>query len=68
MSCGVGCRCGSDPIFLWLLHGLAAVALIPIWPLAWELPNAMGTALKSEHTCTHTHTHKLFLLNTNLVL
>ena len=31
---------------LWLWHRLAAVA--PIWPLAWELPNAMGMAVKSK--------------------
>ena len=28
VSCGVVCRCSSDPIFLWLWHRLAAVALI----------------------------------------
>ena len=32
MSCGVGCRRGSDPALLWLW--LAATA--PIRPLAWE--------------------------------
>ena len=40
MSCGVGCRRGSDPALLWLLHRPAATA--PIGPLAWELPYAMG--------------------------
>ena len=29
-----------------------------IRPLAWELPYAMGVALKRHtHTLTHTHTH-----------
>ena len=46
VSCDVGHRCGSGPMWLWLWCGLAAVA--PIGPLAWELPYAMGTALKSE--------------------
>ena len=46
MSCGVGGRCGSDLVLLWLWHGPAAVA--PIGPLAWEPPYAMGAALKSK--------------------
>ena len=49
MSCGVGHRHGSDLVLLWLWHRLAAVALIR--PLAWELPCAVGTALKR---CIHT--------------
>ena len=44
VSCGVGHRLGSDPELLWLWHKQAAVALIQ--PLAWELPSAMGAALK----------------------
>ena len=46
MSCGVGRRCGLDPRLLWLWCRLAAVALIQ--SLAWELPYAMGVALKSK--------------------
>ena len=46
MSCGVGCRCGSDPELLWLWCRLAAAA--PIQPLAWELPYALSVALKSK--------------------
>ena len=42
VSCGVGCRCGSDPALLWLWRRLAATA--PIRPLAWEPPYAMGAA------------------------
>ena len=46
MSCGVGCRLGSDPAWPWLWWRPAAAALIP--PLAWEPPDAVGAALKSE--------------------
>ena len=46
MGCGIGCRCGSDPTFLWLWFRLAAAALIR--PLAWELSYAMGVALKRQ--------------------
>ena len=44
MSCGVGCRRGSDPTLLWLWCRLAATALIK--PLAWEPPYASGAALE----------------------
>ena len=44
MSCGVGCRCGSDPLLLWLWCRLAAVALIQL--LVWELRHAAGVALE----------------------
>ena len=40
MSCGVGCRHGSDPALLWLWRRLAAAA--PIRPLAWEPPICHG--------------------------
>ena len=46
MSCGVGHRHGSGPELLWLRYRPAAVA--PIRPLAWELPYAMGVALKRK--------------------
>ena len=42
MSCGVGHRCGSDPVLLWLWHRLAATALIRA--LAWEPTCAAGVA------------------------
>ena len=38
--CGVGHRCGLDPVLLWLWCRSAAAALI--LPLAWEFPYAMG--------------------------
>ena len=47
LSCGVGCRCGSDPALLWLWHRAAAVA--PIRPLAWEPPYATDAALKRQN-------------------
>ena len=53
MSCGVGHRRGSDPALLWVWCRLAATALIR--PLAWELPYAVGTSLKSK---TKTKTEK----------
>ena len=46
MSYGVGHRRSSDRLLLWLLRRPAAVALIP--PQAWELPYAVGVALKSK--------------------
>ena len=46
LSCGVGRRCGSDLVLLWLRCRLAATALIR--PLAWEPPYAAGTALKRK--------------------
>ena len=36
----------KDPALLWLWRRPAAVALIQ--PLAWELPHAVGLALKSK--------------------
>ena len=42
VSCGVGCRCGSDLALLWLWHRLVATALIRRLP--WEPPYAMGAA------------------------
>ena len=46
MSCGIGCRHGSDLALLWLWCRLAAVALIR--PLAWEPPYAASAALKRQ--------------------
>ena len=44
MSCGVGCRHGSDAGLLWLWRTMVATA--PIRHLAWESPYAMGVALE----------------------
>ena len=46
MSCGVGCRCGSDLAMLELWHRPTATALIG--PLVWEPPYAVGVALKRQ--------------------
>ena len=46
VSCGVGCRRGSDPTLLWLWCRLVVTA--PIRPLAWELPYAMSPDLKLD--------------------
>ena len=43
MSCGAGCRFGSDLALLWLWRTTALIG-----PLAWELPYATGIALKSR--------------------
>ena len=47
MNCGVGHRGTLDPALLWLWCRLAAVVLIQ--PLPWELPYAMGVALKNKN-------------------
>ena len=46
MSCGVGDRCGSDLVVLWLWCNPLAAALIR--PLAWDRPYAEGAALKRK--------------------
>ena len=43
-GCGVGHRCGSDPTLLWC----RLAAAVPIQPLAWELPYAVGVTLKQR--------------------
>ena len=42
MSCGVGHRCGWNPVLLWLWHRPVPIALIR--PLAWESPYAAAAA------------------------
>ena len=46
MSCGVVCRCGSDPALLWLW--CRPVATAPVQSLARELPYATDAVLKSK--------------------
>ena len=48
VSCGVGCRLGSDLAWLWLWCRPAAIA--PIRPMASEPPCATSIALKKEKT------------------
>ena len=56
VSCGVGCRRGSDPALLWLWRRLGATAPIP--PLAWEPPFAAGAALKRQKQTNKTNKQK----------
>ena len=51
MSCGVGHRCSSDLVLLWLWCSPAAIALIG--PLAWEPPYAKGATLKDRRKKAH---------------
>ena len=46
VSCGVGRTRSSNSALLWLWGRPAAV--VPIGPLAWEPPYAVGVALKKE--------------------
>ena len=46
MSCGVGRRCGLDPVLLWPWHRLVATA--PIGLLTWEPAYAADVALKKR--------------------
>ena len=52
MSCGVGCRPGSDPKLLWLWRRPAATVLIGL--LAWEPTYAVGVALKKKKSLCET--------------
>ena len=58
MSCGVGCRCGSDPALLWPWRRQVAEA--PILPLAWEPPYATGAAQGEKKS--HFQLNLLFIL------
>ena len=46
MSCGVGCKHGLDPAWLWPWHRLAVTALIR--PLGWEPPYTAGAGQKKK--------------------
>ena len=50
MSCGVHYRRGLDLVWLWLWLWCRPAAIAPIRPLAWELPYALGVALKRKKT------------------
>ena len=50
MSCSIDYRCSSDLALLWLWCRPATA--VPVQPLAWEHPYAMGAALKKKITCT----------------
>ena len=51
ISSGIGCRCGLDPVLLWLLCRPAATA--PIRPLAWAPPYAASATLKRQKKKKH---------------
>ena len=53
VSCGVGHRPGSDLALLRLWCRTAAAA--PVRPLAWEIPYAMGVALKRKREKVNIH-------------
>ena len=44
---GVGRRCGSDPVLLWLWRRPAAATAL-IRPLVWEPPYAASAALEKD--------------------
>ena len=62
MSCGVGHRCGLDPVWLLLQWRLAAAA--PIQPLPQEFLYVVGEALRKKGI--HTHTHACTYAHSNL--
>ena len=67
MSCGVGCRRGSDPKLLWLW--CRPTATVSIRPLAWEPPYAVGAALNEQtnkkNTCKRMHAAHMYILSNN---
>ena len=65
MSRGVGHRCSSDLMLLWVWCRPAALVLSR--SLAWEPPYAAGTALKSKTKQNKTETTSTWRLNTMLL-
>ena len=48
VSCGIGHSWSWDPVLLWLWLWCRPVTTALIRPLAWELPCAVGSALKRQ--------------------
>ena len=48
MSCGVGCRCSSDPVLLWLWLWHRPATTAPIQTLIWDPPYAMALDKKKK--------------------
>ena len=46
VSRSIGHKCDLEPELLWLWYRL--VAVVPIQPLAWELPYATGIVLEKR--------------------
>ena len=62
MSCGVGHRCSSDLLWLWLW---LATIVAPIQPLDWEFLYAAGVALKKKKSALY---KAVFLVSSNSVM
>ena len=62
---GVGRRHGSDPVLLWLWCRSAAIG--PIRPLAWEIPHAVGAALKRQKTKKRKNNIKAIVLERKVI-
>ena len=60
MSCGVGCRQGSDPTLLWLWRRPESTA--PIRPLAWEPPCASGAAQEMAKRQKKKHNNNVYII------
>ena len=56
MSCGVGCRRGSNPTLLWLWLWRRPEATALIRPLPWEPPYALGVAQEKAEKQTNKKT------------
>ena len=65
MCCGVGCRCGSDPMLLWLWSKPAAA--VPIWPLSLETSICHRGGPKKQ-TNKQTKNSKAFLKELPIIL
>ena len=68
ISCGVGCRYGSDLVLLWLWLWLWLAPVALIGPLAWAPPHAAGVALKSKKNPTKTEKQKQQPQKTNTAI
>ena len=66
MSCGVGCRHGSNPELLWLWHRPVAAALI--LPLAWGLAYAAVATLEKKKKKQQTKRNVLVCLEIKVTL
>ena len=64
VSCGVGCRLGSDLALLWLWCRPATAALIQ--SLAWKPPYAAGAALKRQKEKNKKSVYRSFLGHSGL--
>ena len=72
VSCGVGCRCGSDFTLPWLWLWCRPADRAPNGPVAWKPPYAESAALKTNQTNKQTNKQKkssyLFLMHTHPIV